>query len=441
MATLTEGRPAGQPGGRPADRDFPLLYLVMLTIAAGNTALQSVMPAVGRLLQVGDLVVGITFSFSALVWTIAAPAWARRSDRRGRKAMIGIGLSGFCLSMALCGLALTAGLLGWIGPVAAFGCFILGRLVYGALGAAAPPAAQAVVAGRTSRADRTNALAMLASAFGLGTIIGPALAPFLLLPVVGMAGPAYIFVGVGIVVTLVVMRLLSNDGPMLDPGARGANTSEPSIGGQPSGASVIAAANAPADGRIRLRDPRIWPWMVAGIIAGHAQAMTGQALAFLVMDQLRLPPTVAQPMIGTVLMAGAGAALLAQWGLIPRLGLGPRALILWGSAISALGCLAVPFATNVHALAVAFAFASIGFGFLRPGFTAGASLAVGAGEQGVVAGKVTAVNGAVFVLGPSIGIGLYEIAPPLPYLVAAAALVVLLAYTWRTLIPSIDRAE
>lgn len=30
------------------DRDFALLFTVMLTIAAGNTALQSVLPAIGR---------------------------------------------------------------------------------------------------------------------------------------------------------------------------------------------------------------------------------------------------------------------------------------------------------------------------------------------------------------------------------------------------------
>jgi len=29
------------------DRDFALLFTVMLTIAAGNTALQSVLPAIG----------------------------------------------------------------------------------------------------------------------------------------------------------------------------------------------------------------------------------------------------------------------------------------------------------------------------------------------------------------------------------------------------------
>jgi hypothetical protein len=70
----------------------------------------------------------------------------------------------------------------------------------------------------------------------------------------------------------------------------------------------------------------------------------------------------------------------------------------------------------------------MGYGFARPGFTAGASLAVGQVEQGGVAGAVTSINGSCFVLAPAIGIGLYQIAPTLPYLLGAGALVLLLIY-------------
>ncbi|SNS23861.1 Major Facilitator Superfamily protein [Sphingomonas laterariae] len=412
-------------------RDFALLFLVMLTIAAGNTALQSVLPAIGRLLALPDAVIALTFSFSALVWALAAPGWARRSDRQGRKRMVLTGLIGFVISLLLCALALTAGISGWAAALPAFAGFIAARMIYGFLGAAAPPAAQALVASRTSRAERTNALTLLASAFGLGTILGPALAPFFMLPVVGLAGPAYIFALMGAVVLVATWRLLPDDGP--DMRVHGAATAEPSIGGEPSGASVIAALNEQTSERLRWTDPRLLPWMISGLVAGHAQAMAGQAIGFLVMDRLELPPIAAQPVIGVVLMAGAAAALLAQWGIIPRLRLGPRAMVIWGALIAAAGCAMIASASDIHGLAVAFALASLGFGFLRPGFTAGASLAVGTREQGLVAGRVTSINGAVFVLGPSIGIGLYQIAPPIPYLLAAGALLLNAAYAARRL--------
>lgn len=402
----------------------------MLTIAAGNTALQSVLPAIGRSLGVPDAAVAAAFSVSALVWVVSAPIWARRSDRQGRKRMVLLGLFGFCSSVFLCGLFLAAGILGWLAPLPAFGCFILARMLYGTFGAAAPPAAQAIVAGATSREERTRALTLLGSGFGLGTILGPALAPFFMLPVVGLAGPAFVFSLFGVGVLIVAARLLPNDGAS---SAFGAATSYPSIGGEPTGASVRAASDDERSPPMRLTDPRIWPWMLIGLVTGHAQAMIGQAIGFLVIDQLQLSAAQAAASTGVVLMVGAGAALLAQWGIIPNLKLSPRELSLWGALIAAIGCVMTGFSHSLHMLAVSYGLASLGFGFLRPGFTAGASLAVGMREQGAVAGRTTSVNGACFVLGPSIGVGLYQLWEPLPYVVAAVALIVMVPWVRRRL--------
>jgi MFS family permease len=420
------------------DRRFALMFLVMLTIAAGNTALQSVLPALGRSLGVADSAVAGAFSVSALLWVIAAPFWANRSDRHGRRAMILLGIGGFSVSLTLCGLFLMAGINHWIGGTAAFGCFIAGRLIYGAFGAAAPPAVQALVAGETTRAERTRALTLLASAFGLGTILGPAIAPYLILGSVGglevgLAGPAFLFALFGVAVWITVRRMLPDDrivAPHDD--MHGASSAYPSIGGAPSGASVTAATQSHVE-QVGYTDPRIRAWMIAGLVMGHAQAMTGQAIGFLVIDRLNLAPALALEPTGIVLMMGAGAALLAQWGIIPRLNLTPRQLVLTGLVLAAAGTALTGIATSLYTIATAYALASLGFGFTRPGFTAGASLAVGANAQGSVAGKVTSINGASFVLGPSIGVGLYEAQHSLPYLVAGAACVVLIGYAWATL--------
>ncbi len=420
------------------DRRFALMFLVMLTIAAGNTALQSVLPALGRSLGVADSAVAGAFSVSALLWVIAAPFWANRSDRHGRRAMILLGIGGFSVSLTLCGLFLMAGINHWIGGTAAFGCFIAGRLIYGAFGAAAPPAVQALVAGETTRAERTRALTLLASAFGLGTILGPAIAPYLILGSlggleVGLAGPAFLFALFGVAVWITVRRMLPDDrivAPHDD--THGASSAYPSIGGAPSGASVTAATQSHVE-QVGYTDPRIRAWMIAGLVMGHAQAMTGQAIGFLVIDRLNLAPALALEPTGIVLMMGAGAALLAQWGIIPRLNLTPRQLVLTGLVLAAAGTALTGIATSLYTIATAYALASLGFGFTRPGFTAGASLAVGANAQGSVAGKVTSINGASFVLGPSIGVGLYEAQHSLPYLVAGAACVVLIGYAWVTL--------
>ena len=85
-----------------------------------------------------------------------------------------------------------------------FVIFILGRGLYGALGSASPPAVQAYVAARTDGVQRTGALAAMASSFGLGTIIGPAIAPLFMFPPLGLAGPLIVFAGIGAMVLVLI---------------------------------------------------------------------------------------------------------------------------------------------------------------------------------------------------------------------------------------------
>ena len=421
---------------RGFDRKFALMFLVMLTIAAGNTALQSVLPALGRSLGVADRAVAAAFSVSALLWVISAPFWANRSDRHGRRTMILLGVGGFAVSLSLCGVFLLAGINGWISGTAAFLAFIGGRLIYGSFGSAAPPAVQALVAGETTREERTKALTLLASAFGLGTILGPAIAPYLFLGhlggiEIGLAGPAFVFALFGIGVWITVRAMLPDDRSETHRG-HGASSAYPSIGGAPSGGS-IAAATHPHSEPVGYLDPRIRAWMIAGLVMGHAQAMTSQAIGFLVIDRLHVAPVAALEPTGIVLMMGAGASLLAQWGIIPLLNLTPRRLVLVGLVFAAVGTALTGLAGSLYGIATAYGLASLGFGFTRPGFTAGSSLAVGSEAQGSVAGKVTSVNGASFVLGPSIGVALYEAQHSLPYLAAGAGCVAMIAYAWVAL--------
>ncbi|MET0309738.1 MAG: MFS transporter [Sphingomonas sp.] len=422
---------------RGTDRTFALLFTVMLAIASGNTALQSVLPALGRSIGAADSAVAAVYSISGLLWVISAPFWAARSDRHGRRAMVLLGVAGFTVSLGLCGVFLALGINGVLGPIATFGAFVAGRVIYGSFGSAAPPAVQAIVAGRTSREDRTRALTLLASAFGLGTILGPAIAPYLVMgrlweggPLIGLAGPAFVASAIGAAIWIAVLRLL----PREEGTGHGTASSYPSIGGQGTGATVTAATAEHSE-KIGYFEPRVRPWIVSGLVIGHAQAMTGQAIGFLVIDRLHVDPAEALQPTGLVLMLGAVSALLVQWGLIPLFDLRPRTMILVGVALGAAGCVATGSATSLYGIALGYAVTSLGMGFARPGFTAGASLAVGHAAQGSVAGKVTSVNGAAFVLGPSIGVGLYELWRPLPYLTAAGWLVCLFVYAWLSLRP------
>ncbi|QFT76878.1 MFS transporter [Erythrobacter sp. THAF29] len=432
---------------KPAQRSISngrmaLLFTVMLVTAAGNTAMQSVMPSIGTALQVDDVWISLAYSWSALLWVVCAPIWARRSDRRGRKAMMALGLVGFVVSMALCGAVLWAGLSGWITAFWALIAFAAARSLYGGFGSAAPPAVQAYVASRTPRAERTNALSLIASSFGLGTVIGPALAPLMVLPFMGLGltGPFICFALLGLA-ALVVLRLrLPNDEPQF--AARGLAATYSSGSGAPSDPGEAFDAAEETTGkdhgepaRLRWFEPRLRAWVLAGLIGGHAQAMVLGISGFLVLDRLSLrdsPAEGAGP-VGLVLMSGAIATLLAQWGLIPRFNLGPRTATISGILVAAFGCAMLGAAQDLHTIALSYAFASLGFGLFRPGTTAGTSLAVSRAEQGQASGIVASVAGASFIYAPALGVWLYNIDDWLGFGLIVALCLTVAIFGWRGL--------
>jgi hypothetical protein len=208
----------------------------------------------------------------------------------------------------------------------------------------------------------------------------------------------------------------------------------PAIGGSDANSP---ARDGPRDSaRLRWRDPRVLPWTLIGLVGGHGQAILLSVIGFLVIDRLKVPLGDAQHWIAIVLIAGALSSLLAQWGLIPRLQLSPRQLVLWGSLAAAAGCVVTGFADSVYGLILGFGLASLGFGLFRPGFTSGASLAVGADEQNAVAGPVTSVNGMAYVAAPGLGVWVYGFGLAIPFLITAGLMAGLAIWTWFSLSPS-----
>jgi len=432
--------PPVQSGNAISQGRMALLFTVMLVTAAGNTAMQSVMPSIGTALEVNDVWISLAYSWSALLWVICAPIWARRSDRRGRKSMMALGLTGFVVSMALCGAVLWAGLFGALTAFWTLLLFAAARSLFGGFGSAAPPAVQAYVASRTPRSERTKALSLIASSFGVGTVIGPALAPLMVLPFmnIGLTGPFICFALIGLA-ALVLLRLrLPNDEPQFP--ARGQAYDAPYSGASGAPTDSEGSHEHPSEydeepPRLRWFEARLRPWVITGLVGGHAQAMVLGISGFLVLDRLGLresPEAGAGP-VGIVLMAGALATLLAQWGLIPRFNLGPRAATLSGIVAAAFGVVILGAAQELHTIALGYSIASLGFGLFRPGTTAGTSLAVTRAEQGQASGIVASVAGASFIYAPALGVLLYNLSDWLGFGLIIILCAIVFAIGWRSL--------
>jgi MFS family permease len=397
---------------------FAILFGVSVATALGNTGMLSVLPAIGRQIGIPDALVAGIFSLSAVLWALTSPFWARQSDLRGRKPLILLGLSGFCVSMTLCAIVVSAGLHHLAPPMVIFVLFLLSRALFGGFGSAANPATQAYMAERTSREERTQTMATLAGAFGLGTVVGPLLAPLFVLPIVGLAGPMFAFAAIAAIMLAVVHRGLPE-------------TFKPGRGETPPRRKFGLPWRG--EGAALWKDPRLKPFLIFGFLVAACQTAQTQTLGFLIIDKLGLPPVKAQGFITLAMAAGAVAGLLAQWGLIRMFQMGPRELMRWGVGCAALGNVVVAFAPDYAAVAIGYAIASLGYGFARPGFTAGASLSVDAKDQAGAAGAIAAINGLNVVVAP-LFVLLYEKIGWGPFVLNAVILACLLAYALRQVV-------
>ncbi|USQ95166.1 MFS transporter [Caulobacter sp. RL271] len=395
---------------------FAILFAVSVATAMGNNGMLSVLPAIGRQIGIPDALVAGIFSLSAVLWAVTSPLWARQSDLRGRKPLIMLGLSGFCVSMTLCGLVVSAGLHHLAPPMVIFGLFLMARALFGGFGSAANPATQAYMAERTSRDERTQTMATLAGAFGLGTVVGPLLAPLFVLPIVGLAGPMFAFAAMAAVMLVVVHRGLPE-------------TFKPGRGETPPRRRRVGLPWR-GEGAALWKDPRLKPFLIFGFLVAACQTAQTQTLGFLIIDKLGLPPVKAQGFITLAMAAGAVASLLAQWGLIRMFRMGPRDLMRWGVGCAAVGNIVVAFAPDYAGVAIGYAIASLGYGFARPGFTAGASLSVDAKDQAGAAGAIAAINGLNVVVAP-LFVLLYEQVGWGPFVLNAMILAAMLAYALR----------
>jgi MFS family permease len=396
---------AGDPSRSGSRWVIPYLGTLNCLTAIGNLGLVSVMPAIGRELRIPDFLVASIFSLSALVWAASSPLWIAPVSRYGANSFIRLGLVGFIASMGGCALAVTLGAGGLTGPISTFALFLVLRSIYGASGSAAATATQVFVAARTQGPERTLALTALSGAVSLGTIIGPAVAPFLMFQPIGSVGPMAVFAAIGLVALAASYVFL--------PRTTVTRVNE----AQPSHRSLKSVWLKPVVGR----------HLMFGLVLCSAQAMNLYTLGFVLIDRGGGDVSGAQSFIGVAMTGGAAAAVLAQWGLGRILPLAPQRMMQAGAAIGLLGnAIAILTPASVGAV-IGFIVASFGFGMARPGFTAAASLAAEDAEQVAVASSVSLIAGASITAPPIVAALAYQFWGAAPFAIPAAMLLALLA--------------
>ncbi|MFN7179908.1 MFS transporter [Hyphomonas sp.] len=408
MAGETERLP-DQP--RPDRRNaFILLFFALMSVGAGNTMLlAAVLPQLTREMAMPDWMAGAVFSLSALLWSLCSPFWGKRSNIWGRRRVAAAGMFGYAASMFLIWVTGSLALAGILtNLVAVFVCLALARSLFGAIGSATNPAAQAYVADRTSKAERQSEIAFLSSGFSVGTVIGPAFAAALA-AVAGILSPAlFTAVLAAIMAYLIWFHLPETRAPVAD----------------------AVRIQAEADAKDLWRTERVLPFLIYAVCLSLVTGVLTQVFVFSVMDTLNVSGREAAAYTGPAFTVGAVAVLLAQLVLIPRLHLKNKTLMWVGCLPLLMGAVMMIFASNYATLILSQFLIGLGQGLARPGFSSGASLAVPPQLQGNVAGLVISANGMGYIVTPLFGLFVYEyVSRDLPFILCALMLAGMFLYS------------
>ena len=339
-----------------------ILFAIVLIDLIGFGIVLPLLPGYAAEFSSSETAIGALVASFSLMQFLVAPWWGRLSDRIGRRPVLLLGLGSSAVSYLLFAFARDY----WV--------LLLSRLLAGGLGATVN-VAQAYLADITPPAGRARAMGMIGMAFGLGFIIGPALA-----------------------------ALTSHAGAMV-PGVTAAAFCGISL--------FLGWRFLPETREHRSSSPRgPVPW---GVTAAPYLVMLLSVVGFAVI-------TVVFPLFTTQVMGlgrretsmffvlmGVSSAVVQGWLLgkvAPRTG--ERTLMIGGSLLLSLGLAALPMA---HSLGIgeagrwtvfllALVALSAGTGFVWPAVAAFVSRITTEGDQGRALGMLHSIASIARVVGP-----------------------------------------
>ena len=417
-----------------------LVAIALFTYTAQNMLNVSIAP-LSRALELPEWIVGAAVSLAAAAVTALSQFWGRRSIAWGRRRVILLALFLALTAGTLFSAAVWARAAGYVGVFLAAGAIMAARgPFFGAAVAAIPPTGQALVAEVTpDEASRVRGTSAFSGAINLSVMIGSLVSSAL--GAWWIFGPVHatpIFVLIALAIALIC---LPRDGGSALPSGRlprlsaedttpekAAPASSTQRTEQESASEATDTAALPP--RVRWTDRRIAPWIASVFGIYFANGVVQITMGFLVQDRGGLQPAPAVSVTALMLLANAAGAMLMQLIVVPRLGWSPRTLLRVGMtlALVALTCLTI--APSLWALAVSTFAMGVASGMASPGYSAGASLAVSAREQGGIAGVINATGAITWIVAPVSATALYGWMPLSPFLLALSLVALSCACAW-----------
>lgn len=383
------------PTERTAQRSA--LGVLLLALLSAQTAQQTLSPLLapfGRETGLSEVQVGLVMTVAAATFSVSALLWGRTVDHWGTRRVLLVGMA--IAVTGLVGFAIIAHLAIALdtSPTVTWLMMVLTRsLLFGAGMGAIPVAAMAHISATTEgAAERTRGLGQMGAVQGVALALGPALGALLALG--GLLGPVWAAPAVVAMALVVVWRKVP---------------------------PTVVPHDAVRPMRVSLRpwDPRVRAFLAVGFLLFCSLGMIIIVLGFAFQDRLDLSGAAAVRHVGFATFCSGVLMVGVQGFLVPRLGWRPARLLRTGLPVACLGLIAMAYAGTFLTLVLTLMLMSLGLALALPGYTAGATLQVGPGEQGSVSGLINFTNGMTFVVGPVAGTALYQLGQEVPMLVAA----------------------
>jgi MFS family permease len=377
-------------------RELPLYFAVFLDLVGFGMPFMDLQLRAEEFGAAGWMIGAILASYN-VVQLFVSPFWGSLSDRVGRKPILLICTALSAGSMLV--YALFPSLLG-----------ILLSRIFAGMAAANVVVGQAYLADITAEEHRKRAMGRVSASIMLGLIAGPALGGY----VASQYGSSALgFAAAGASALSFLWILI---------GVKPIKPSQPSrISGNTLVFNVRAIAGLPGLGRLLAIAAAGWFVLACleGTFARLVQATQQLSKAGAVQ--------LASNLFSLESLVGAGAGLLLAW-LAVRLSSG--ALLRLGYLLQAFGVALFPLAPDVPALVVGSVLFALGAGIVSPTINALASELTPENQQGLLFGMLQSTRSVGFIIGPILGGAMFDMAPGLPYYLAAGVGLIAALAVW-----------
>jgi MFS family permease len=369
------------------------LFFCLVANAAGQSFLLVILPPLGRQLGFSDIQTGSILSVSALLLMASAATWGYLSERIGRRPVLLIALAGATLALAVFSAIIGTRMEGAVAATTALVLLFAVRCGQVIVSGGLMPVAQAYMADVTAPERRASGMGLLGAAYGLGVIVGAAVA--------WQIGGGNAVLAFGLLAALIGLGFV---GVLLF-------VSEPKRFERQETATSI-----------RLPMAEIWPFLAITLVAVSTSSTLQQVTALRLQDALGVPPDESIAKAGAALMATALVMIIVQGGVLRFLAWKPGRLLCTGAVLAAFAMLLGSFARSYAEIFGALVLFGAALGLMLPGNLASLSLRAGSDAQGKAAGVNAIGQGLGMAIGPLAGASLHQVAPEAPFAVAAVLL-------------------